>query len=190
MYGYPNTKLHEYDYIMVFDDDSGFLKPLPFDPVEVMERQVEDMGAYTVGQRGLKDGKITQRYLDTREGLWDFVDKFCKDNFIEPRCRDLWNYVFDCEKWEGGELYHFLDWSDTYVIKTRMYKTDLWAKWIKAVNESGGIYKHRWGDNEIMSLYHMIAYGLVYNLKIVEDGYFDQGLFRTCMAPSVKNNER
>ena len=34
-----------------------------------------------------------------------------------------------------------------------MFKTDIWKLWIKEVNESGGIYKYRWGDNEIISLF-------------------------------------
>ena len=30
--------------------------------------------------------------------------------------------------------------------------------WMKEVNESNGIYKYRWGDNEILSLYYDIHY--------------------------------
>ena len=43
-------------------------------------------------------------------------------------------------------------------------------------------------DNEIYSLYAHIYIGTIYNLKTVDDGYHDQGMFRgLCgLAPNVK----
>ena len=94
---------------------------------------------------------------------------------------------------EAEYNFHLLPWSDSYVIKTKIYSTDLWKKWSEAVNASGGIYKYRWGDNELMSLFYMIYDDKpMYNLKTVENGYHDQGMFRRLQstAPGVKDNEK
>jgi len=88
--------------------------------------------------------------------------------------------------------FHFLDWCDTYVINTNTFKTDLWKSWIADVNQHGGIYKHRWGDNEIVSLYsHMIQAEIV-NVGLVENGTYKQDLFRRIqdIAPSVRDSSR
>ena len=87
------------------------------------------------------------------------------------------------------ERFHYLDWADTYVINTEIFKSKSWTLWINAVNKSGGIYKYRWGDNEIYSLYAHIYLGTIYDLKTVDDGYHDQGMFRgLCdLAPNVKD---
>jgi len=186
MYKYPGTRLHEYDYIMVYDDEAGYEKELPYDPVEILSKRSEDMGALIVGQR-LKDGKPHQGHLDTRVGLWEFTKKFLLENGIEPKSQLLKNLMID----ENAEKnFHYLPWADTYVIKTKMFEIDLWKKWITAVNENGGVYKYRWGDNEIMSIFYLIYDDkLIYNFKAVEEGYYNQGMFRETdvIAPNVKN---
>lgn len=186
MYKYPNTKIHNHDYVIVFDDDSGLTKELPFNPIDRMNG---DMAAMITGQR-LKDGKPPPNHVDTREGLWDFTKKFLHKYHKYPKCQLLRDLLKDKN---AEENFHYLPWSDGYVIKTSMYKTALWKRWIHAVNCSGGIYKHRWGDNEIMSLFYMIHNpNPILNLGLVEKGYINQGLFRgmTAYAPGVKNNER
>lgn len=186
MYGYENTHIHEYDYVMTYDDESGYVKDLPYDPVDIMANREEDMGALISGQR-LKNGAPHQGHLDTRFGLWVFTKKFLKDNNIEPKFPALKKLMKDPD---AEYNFHFLPWSDSYVIKTKMFETEIYKKWTDAVNENGGIYKGRWGDNEIVSLFYMIYdKNGVYNLKTVEDGYHNQGLFRKLQskAPSVKN---
>ena len=85
--------------------------------------------------------------------------------------------------------FHFLDWCDTYVINTDTFKTSLWREWIDTVNVHGGIYKHRWGDNEIVSLYAHMTQPEIVNVGLVGDGTYKQDLFRRIqdIAPSVKN---
>ncbi len=70
-----------------------------------------------------------------------------------------------------------------------MYKSETWKLWINEINYFGGIYKYRWGDNEVYTLYAHIFIGTIYNLKTVEKGYHDQGMFRgLCgLAPNVKD---
>ena len=177
MYEYPNTRLHEHDYIMVFDDDSGLTKELPFNPIDKLGH--EEMAAAITGQR-LKDGKPPQNHIDTRENLWCFFNDFC-----EKTNRYVW------EPLNKESTYHYWPWSDGYVINTRIFKSDIWKEWIKAVNKNGGIYKHRWGDNELMSLFYYAITGKpIPNLGLVEGGYLIQGLYRDGMAPGVKDNSR
>jgi len=189
MYGYPNTRLHEYDYVMTFDDEAGHVRKLPYNPVEVMAGREEDMGALIVGQR-LKNGAPHQGHLDTRVGLWRFVKRFIVDHEVDPKSPLLKHLLTDPNaEWN----FHFLPWADTYVIKTRMFRSGLWLKWIRAVNKSGGIYKFRWGDNELFSLFYLMYDDKpIYNFRAVEEGYHDQGLFRRKqnVAPSVKDLDR
>lgn len=189
MYGYPKTQLHNYDYIMVYDDESGYSKELPYDPVEILSHRSEDLGALWLGQR-LKEGLPHQGHLDTKVGLWEFTRNFMIENSIEPQTQILKNLMVD----ENAEWnFHFLPWVDTYVIKTKMFETELWKKWIKAVNASGGIYRFRWGDNEIYSLFYlMYDSNFVYDFKAVEEGYHKQDLFRKLqdIAPNIKHVER
>ena len=181
MYNYPKTKVHSHDYVIVFDDDSGLTKEIP-DPIGEHE-----MAAMITGQR-LKDGRPPPNHIMTREGLWDFTKKFIHKYRKYPKCQLLRDLLRDPN---AEENYHYLPWSDGYVIKTSIFKTALWKRWIHAVNCNGGIYKHRWGDNEIMSLFYMIYSPTpIHNLGLVENGCLDQSLFRYGMAPGVKDNER
>ena len=70
-----------------------------------------------------------------------------------------------------------------------MFETDVWKLWIKEVNESGGIYKYRWGDNEIISLFAHFIQEEIFDFKAVEEGHHDLGKFRRLQdtAPSVKD---
>ena len=170
---------------MTHDDESGYTQEMPYDPFEVMSEQPEIMGAYIVGQR-LKNGAPHQGHLDCRIGLWDFTKKFLIGNEITPKSKQLQDLLTDSNaEWN----FHFLDWCDSYVIKTEMFKSSLWKKWITAVNDSGGIYKYRWGDNEIISLFAHIYSESIYNFKLVEDGYHNQGMFRHLQdyAPGVRD---
>ena len=185
MYGYPNTHFHEYDYVMTHDDESGYTRPLTVDPFETMLSRPEVMGAFSVGQR-LKNGAPHQGHYDTRRGLWEFTRNFLLTNNITPASFQLQKLL---ESPTAERDFHLLEWCDTYVIKTEMFKSDLWKKWIAAVNENGGIYKYRWGDNEIITLFAYMYDGHIFDLGLVEDGTLDQGMFRHMqdIAPSIKD---
>ena len=70
-----------------------------------------------------------------------------------------------------------------------MFETDLWKLWIKEINEFGGIYKYRWGDNEVISLFAHFIQEEIYDFKAVEKGYHNLGKYRLVqdIAPSIKN---
>ena len=185
MFNYPNTKLHTHDYIMVHDDEAGYNSELPYNPFEVMRERSEFLGSFKSGQR-LKDGKPHQGHLDCRIGLCKLTLDFLSKNKIIPKNKKLLNLIGD----PNAEYnFHFLDWCDTYVLKTEMFKTDLWKLWIKEINESGGIYKYRWGDNEVISLFAHFVQEEIYDFKAVEEGYHDLGKYRSLqdIAPGIKD---
>ena len=83
--------------------------------------------------------------------------------------------------------------ADSWVFKTAVFKTPEWKTWSSAVNDSGGIFKYRWGDCELNVLFFLIYYGeLPYDFKTVDEGYHDQGGLRYVQdyAPSVKDFNR
>lgn len=175
MYNYPNTKIHNHDFVIVFDDESGFVGDVPH--CFLYKSLLTGMAAMITNQR-LKHGKVPRNHIDTRVGLQDFVNKFGGHFY-----KDLF----------GNCYFHELHWSDGYVIETGIFRTILWKTWVNAVNENGGIYKHRWGDNEIYSLFHYLHKGtMMPNIGLVECDYLKQDLFRHIqnIAPGVKDNER
>jgi hypothetical protein len=185
MHDHPQCRANEHQWMIVHDDEGGYTRNVENDPIEAVERSGYDIGAYFVGQR-LKNGAPHQGHLDTRVGLWDLTRSFINSNCIDPK-NDRLRALMDDPN--AGWNFHFLDWCDTYVINTDTFKTTLWREWIGAVNSHGGIYKHRWGDNEIVSLYaHMIQPEIV-NVGLVGNGTYNQGLFRGLqdIAPSVKD---
>ena len=188
MYGYENTDFHLYDYIMTHDDEAGYTQEMPYDPFEVMASRPESIGAFAVNQR-LKNGHPHQGHLDTRVGLWDFTKTFIEANQITPKSEVLQLLLNETN---AEKLYHYIKWCDTYVIKTEMFKCELWKKWITAINENGGIYKYRWGDNEIITLFSYMYNEQIYNFKTVEEKYHDQGMFRHIQdyAPGVKDEKK
>lgn len=188
MFNYQGTEIYKYDYIMTHDDESGYDKKMLENPFEIIEKNNVLIGAFKVGQR-LKNGAPHQGHLDTRVGLWKLTKEFLLKNKITPKNKKLNNLLYDNNAdWN----FHFLDWCDTYVIKTEFFKNELWEKWIGAINDSGGVYKYRWGDNEIISLYAHIIQENILNLNYVDEGYHNQGKFRNIqdIAPSVKDIRR
>jgi len=189
MYGYENTQLENYEYIMTHDDEAGFLKELPYNPVEVMDQRPELMGALSLRI----PTKIHQGHRDTSVGLWDFIKKYTEEKkiiIVNKNMRALLNdpsAPINC-------LY--MGWPDTYVIKTKMFELDSWKCWIKAVNEFGGNYRYRWGDCLVFGMYYYIHHGTPYSFSEegnpVDEGYYNQGKYRSIqdLAPGVKNLKR
>jgi len=187
-YGYPETKFEEFDMAMSVDDESTFTKEMDYDPFEIMKNREEHIGALICGQR-LKNGSPHQGHRDTRVGLWEFTKNFLIENNIKPK-NEILKEALNSKN--GEEKMHYFPWADSYIIKLEIFESEIWKKWSKAFNDYGGIYKYRWGDNEINSLFAlMIEENGIYNLKTVEDGYHNQGGSRHIqdVAPSIKNTE-
>lgn len=180
VFTYPNSRLSEFDYVINMDDEGGFVRDYPVNLIGKLDFIHEDMAAFTTGKR-LKNGKPHQGHLDCRIGLWEttkeFIDKY---NLLCPELEELYN---------NKDQLHYLEYSDTYVFNTKIYKTEIWKNWIDHINASGGIYKYRWGDNEIYSIFCYLVNGHpIIDLEVVMKGYYNQGLFRLIqsIAPGVK----
>jgi hypothetical protein len=185
MYNYPNTKIHNHDYMMMIDDESLFTSDLPYDPIEIIAGQEKPFGALRVYDQTKRAPH--QGNFDTRVNLWNFIKDYLNKNSITPKSNFLVNLLEDPESDVNFHLYPI---ADSYVLKLNLFNTPEWNHWIKAVNEYGGIYKYRWGDNDIHSLFHHIYFDHdIYDFKTVDEGYHDQGGLRNIQnyAPGVKN---
>jgi len=187
-YGYPNTEFEKYDYTMSIDDESMFIKQMPYDPFEVMSQRPEPMGALKVYDQTKK--LPHQGNFDTRINLWSFIKSYMKHYEIEPKSNFIKNLLNDPE---ADKNFHFYPCADSYVVKISMFETPEWKQWINAVNKYGGIYKYRWGDNDINSLFFLIHHGDdIHDLRTVDKGYHSQGALRHLCdyAPGVKDNNK
>lgn len=187
-YGYPNTDFEKYDYVMSVDDESMFLKDLPYNPFEIMSNRDEPMGALKVIDQTKR--KAHQGNLDTRINLWNFIQAYIKLYNVQPKSK----FIKDLLKDENSDQnFHLYPLADSYVVKTSLFQTEEWKQWIGAVNKYGGIYKYRWGDNDVNSLFYLIHCGdYIYDFKTVDEGYHDQGALRHIVdyAPGVKDNKK
>ena len=187
LFEYPNTEFHKYDYMLSIDDESLFLKEVPYDFFDVIATEESSAGVIKLTDPKIK--RLHQGVLDTRVGMVDFVVNYISENNLSPKCEFIENLLSDEANRE--EYFHKnLFVGDSWVFETSLFQTDEWKQWNKAVNESGGIYKYRWGDCELNVLFLMIHYGdLPYDFKTVDEGYHDQGGLRHIqdLAPSIKD---
>ncbi len=188
MYGYENTRIHEHDYVMTLDDESMFMEDMPYDPFQVMKDRPEMIGALKVTDQNIK--KPHQGNYDTRVNLWNFIKGYIKHYNIVPKSKFMRDLLEDPD---SEANFHFYTLFDSYVIKNSVFETAEWKQWIGAVNKFGGIYKYRWGDNDIYALFYLLHLGdQVYDLKTVDEGYHSQGALRHIQdyAPGVKDNSK
>ena len=184
-YGYPGTHFEEYDYVMSLDDESGFEKEMDYNPFEIISKNEDDMGALKVYDRTKKPPH--QGNYDTTINLWNFTKSYIKNYNIEPKS----NFIKELLTDDNAEHnFHYFPCADSYVVKTKMFQSEDWKRWINAVNAYGGIYKYRWGDNDINSLFYLVHYeNGIYDFKTVDEGYHKQNAFRHLedYAPGVKD---
>ena len=185
-YGYPGTEFEKYDYVLGIDDDSLFLKEVPYDFFEVMQNRPEPTGAIKITDPHIK--KPHQGWLDTRVGMVDFVLDYIKKNSLEPKCEFIKELCTTSDPFTF--FHHNLMVGDSYIFKTRSFTTPEWKNWATSLYENGGVYKYRWGDCELNILFFLIHHGeLPYDFKTVDEGYHNQGGLRHIqdIAPSIKN---
>ena len=189
LYGYPNTEFENYDYILSIDDESLFLKEVPYDFFEVISKQDSIAGAIKLTDP--KDKALHQGVFDTRVGILGFVKDYIEKYKIEIKS-DFIGRLFT-EKEVDKYFHENLIVADSWVFDTKMFKTPKWKQWTTELNENGGIYRGRWGDTEMNVLFMLIHYGyLPHDFKTVDEGYHNQGGLRYIQdyAPSIKNVEK
>ncbi len=186
LYGYPNTEFQKYDYMLSIDDESKFLKEVPYNFFEVLDGRDELAGAIKVTHA--KDKPPHQGNFDCRTGMWQHIKNYIEKYNINPKSNFIKNLLED----PNAEVnFHQKSSADSYVFKTKLFETEEWKLWNKELNLSGGVYKGRWGDDELNYLFFLIHHDyVVYDFKTVDEGYHDQGGLRHIQsyAPGVKNN--
>lgn len=185
LYKYPNTKLHQHDWFLNIDDEAKFLKEVPYNFFEVVDKRPEQAGVIKMTYPWVK--KPHQGVFDSRVGMKDFVINYMEKYDIIPRTEFLENLM----KERTEEYFHNnLIMGDSWVFKVSTFETESWKQWSTELNNSNGIYKYRWGDTEMNVLFFLIHFGeLPYDFKTVDEGYHDQGGFRHIQgyAPSIKD---
>jgi|TARA_R100001443_G_scaffold112433_2_gene125983 hypothetical protein len=188
IYKYPNTELHKYDYILQFDDESQWLKDVPYDFFQILDERQELAGAMKVTHA--KNKRPHQGNFDCRDGMWAHVKNYISKNNITPGSQFMRDLLED----PNSEVnFHEKSAGDSYVFNTKLFETPEWKQWNTALNESGGCYTARWGDDEMNYLFFLIHHEYpVYDFKTVEDGYHNQGGYRSIqdLAPSIKDFNR
>ena len=188
LYKYPNTKLHEYDWFFNIDDEAKFLKEVPYNFFEVVDKSPHQAGVIKMTYPWVK--KAHQGVKDSRVGMKDFVIDYVEKYNIKTKSE----FINELMKQRTEEYFHEnLIMGDSWVFKVSTFETEEWKQWSKELNLSNGIYKYRWGDTEMNALFFMIHYGeLPLDLKTVDEGYHDQGGYRHIQgyAPSIKDTEK
>ena len=60
------------------------------------------------------------------------------------------------------------------IYKTTFFTSQSWYKYILHIKEAGGIFKHRWGDCEVIGIYgHLFYKDPIEDLNLIEKGIYE-----------------
>lgn len=122
--------LTDFDYVMRLDDDSYLESKIGYDIFEYMLSNNFDYG-YIHSE--------FDSHVETIETLPNFVLKYIEKNQIKINC-DLLD--IDC-------LHYY---SNFHITRIGFWLRSDVRDFLKAIDEDGGIYRHRWGDHVIQTL--------------------------------------
>ncbi|OGZ17785.1 MAG: hypothetical protein A2V72_01960 [Candidatus Nealsonbacteria bacterium RBG_13_37_56] len=135
-------EIRKYDYVLKMDDDHFFVKKIGFDLFKFMDDNGYKFGAFAL------EKSDSQRQRDCQIGLRELAKEYIRENNIQLQSRSL-----DREgDWDS------LVSRDPTVWAMSVFRNENWKNWWNRVNQSGGIYKYRWGDLEIHALYLRMYY--------------------------------
>ena len=151
----------KYDYVLKMDDDHFFMKEIGFDLFNFMQNNGKMFGAFAIEKND------SSRQRDCQIGLRGLVKHYIKENNIDPKSQSL-----DQDGNWDSEISR-----DPTIWKMSIFQNKNWENWWNKVNQSGGIYKYRWGDLEIHALYMRMYYPDsawynfdFYNKEVIEHG--------------------
>jgi len=167
-------QMQQYDYVLKMDDDTFILKEIDFDLFEFM-----DYGNYKFGPFAVKSYNY-KNALDCQIGFRELVKDFIKKNNIIP----VSSALDKNGDWDNVGIF------DPTIWDLRIFRTENWKKWWNYVNESGGIYKYRWGDQEIHIIYTRMFYpdSAWHNFNLYDNGTVIHGGRGTVHQRSVLKN--
>lgn len=139
---YELPEMQKYDYVLKMDDDTFIVHKIDFDIFKFMQEGNYKFGPFAIKRYDYKNS------LDCEIGFRDLVKRYIRENDIKPV-----SSAIDSEgNWNNVGVLH------PSILDLNMFKTESWKKWWNYVNLSGGIYKYRWGDQEIHILYTRMFY--------------------------------
>tara|TARA_Y100001972_G_C7667883_1_gene338362 strand:- start:4335 stop:5207 length:873 start_codon:yes stop_codon:yes gene_type:complete len=178
---YNLEDLKKYEYLIRIDDDSYFKSDLnntSFFIESLKEKKCQFGSAHFWNHIG-------ENTLQTRENLFSFTKEFIKKNNLKVKNSLLSNAIRE----NNENNFHKLKWSagNFNIYKSEIFKEKMWLEWIKEINYNGFIYKHRWGDQEIIGLYYyMTRENNPVDFKLKEKGLYGDKIPGCGEAPSTK----
>ena len=174
-------ELKSFDYLIRIDDDSFFKSDL-INTEHFINELIDKNSQFGSAHFWNHVGENT---LQTRENLFSFTKGFIEKNNIEVKNKILQDSI----KNNNEHKFHALKWSagNFNLYKNSLFKEELWLKWIEEINSKGLIYKHRWGDQEVIGLYYyMTRDDLPIDFKLKEKNLYGDKIPGCGEAPSTK----
>lgn len=168
--------LQEFDYVLRLDDDAWFKKEIPFDFFEELDKNNGYFGT------GFTWNSFGPNHLETRHNLFNWVKDYVVKYDIDVKNEQL---KCSLNGPDDNIMFHTLDWNcgNCNVINRKMFETEEWRRYISEVKKSGGAYKYRWGDCEIIGLYaYLHLDNPLVNFNIREKGLYEPQIPNTQMV--------
>jgi len=132
-----HPEIASYDYGLKMDDDTFFVKKVPNDIILEASRNGY---VYAPSDTKTFDG---ERAMDTQVGMRDLFSEYLIEENIVP----VSDSFDENRNWDGFGPY------DPTVWDFRIFRDEKWDVWWRKVDESGGMYRYRWGDLEVHTLF-------------------------------------
>jgi len=158
-----HPEMQKYDLALKMDDDTFFIQEIGYDILEFAKDNDYKFASFAIKKYD------SERNKQCQIGLRELVKEYIKENSIE--CGVI-NKALDKDgNWDSICPYHPSIWD------LSIFKNQNWKNWWNYIDESGGIYKYRWGDLEIHSLYMRMYYSdsAWYNFGFYEKGKCKHG---------------
>lgn len=154
-----HPEIKKYDYVLKIDDDHFFIEGIDFDFFKFMKDNDYKFGVFA--------NKNFNYSRQTQIGLRELAKKYIKENNIQPKSKSL----NKDGNWDSVASH------DPTIWDMNIFRNQNWKNWWNYVNESGGIYKYRWGDLEIHALYMRMHYldSAWYNFDFYDKGICKHG---------------
>jgi hypothetical protein len=127
----------QYDYGLKMDDDTFFVKKVPND---ILLEASKNGYVYSPSDTMSFN---RERARQTQVGIRDLFKEYLSEENLVP----VSDSIDETGEWNGDGPY------DPTVWDFRIFRDEKWDVWWRKVDESGGMYKYRWGDLEVHTLF-------------------------------------
>ncbi|MCH7971048.1 MAG: hypothetical protein IH960_08415 [Chloroflexi bacterium] len=154
-YSMHRPELAKYDFGLKMDDDAFFVKKVPNDIL----LEAETCG-YVFAPMATSNMN-TDRSRQTQIGIRELLKDYLSSEGLVPSSES----IDENGEWNGDGP------RDPTIWDFRIFREEKYQKWWNLINKSGGIYKYRWGDLEVQTLFVKIHYP--------DSAWHDLGLFES-----------